>query len=147
MANEWIARRAEQEKERRSNHAVLREAALEFRETISAAILQCLDDYNGLFPGEGRHITTENKGTESVIRRIADPDFKYTGKVPEVGLRIEVTQLVMICTFPNHPERDVTFNLIRAEDGSVQLAETTIELACERILDPILFNKLPGDSV
>ncbi len=142
MPQEWLVRRAEQERDRRKSHAILRAATLEFREKMSQAIQQCLDDYNTLFPGERAHIETVNEGSVSVIRRIADPDYKYEGKVPEVRLQNEVTQMVMICTFPNNPGRDITFSLVRLEDGSVALAEGSIELACERILDPILFSKL-----
>jgi hypothetical protein len=50
--------------------------------------------------------------------------------------------MVMTCTFPNHTGKDVEFKLIHLDDGSVGLAEGSIELVCERILDPIIFHKL-----
>jgi hypothetical protein len=83
MAQEWIVRRAEQEKQRRTEYAALREATLAFQHKITTAVERCLDDYNSFFPGERFHIEIASEGSSSVIRRTGEPGKKYTGRYPK----------------------------------------------------------------
>src|SRR5260370_38613444 len=101
MAQEWIVKRAEQEKQRRAEYEALREATQTFQNKITAAVERCLDDYNSFFPGERFHIEITTEGSSSVIRRTGEPGKEYQGALPEVRLRNEIPAMVMACTFPN----------------------------------------------
>jgi hypothetical protein len=145
-ARTWIAELADQERERRAEQKITRDQALAFVALLTEQIMSDLHEYYGEFPAETPYIETTNEDGASFITRLRDESSNYVGLKCQVRSSVEITQMVVKCSFAHRPSLDKDFKIIIGVDGKLALSDASISDLSRYLLAPVLFDKLQLDG-
>ncbi len=145
-ARTWIAELADQERERRAERKITRDQALAFVALLTEQIMSDLSEYYREFPAEAPYIETTNEEGASFITRLRDESSNYVGLKCQVQFGVEITQMILKCSFGHRPSLDKDFKIVIGVDGELALSDASISDLSRYLLAPVLFDKLPLDG-